>query len=135
MGIYRREILQIGFLGALGMTMADAFGPPVAAAPRRRAKSVILVWMPGGPPQMQLWDLKPDSPSGMRGSARPIRTSAPGIELGHWLPQTARQAHHLALMRTLTLRAEDDNHNLGHHKVLAAIDHKPPGSGRLRLAL
>jgi Protein of unknown function (DUF1501) len=129
-GICRRELLQVGFLGALGMTLAEVLGPPAASAgTRRRAKSVILVWMPGGPPQMQLWDLKPDSPSGMRGSARPIRTSAPGLELGHWLPLTARQAHHLALLRTLTLRAEDDNHNLGHHKVLAAIDFKPPGSG------
>jgi len=90
---------------------------------------VILVWMPGGPPHMQLWDLKTGSPAECRGSARPIPTSAPGIELGHWLPQTARQAHHLALLRTLTLHAEDDNHNLGHHKVLSAIDHKPAGSG------
>jgi hypothetical protein len=88
-----------------------------------------VVWLPGGPPQMQLWDLKPDSPAECRGSARPIPTSAPGLRFGHWLPRLARMAHHLALLRTLSLGAEDDNHNLGHHKVLSAINHKPPGSG------
>src|SRR5437879_559869 len=67
-GVSRRELLQVGFLGAFGMWMSDALDPlqalAHAATPRgavqSRAKSVILVWMPGGPPQMQLWDLKPD---------------------------------------------------------------------------
>lgn len=133
-GLLRREVLQIGFLGALGLPAAAAFAEPSPGKPRAaripaRAKGVILVWMPGGPPHMQLWDLKPESPAECRGSARAIRTSAPGIEFGHWLPQLAKQAHHLALLRTLTLGAEDDNHNLGHHKVLSAVDRKPPGSG------
>src|SRR5207302_7142378 len=101
------------------MFMTEAFDPLKALAQARgpRAKSVILVWLPGGPPQMQLWDLKPDSPAECRGSAQPIRTSDPGIQLGHWLPETAKVAHHLGLVRTITLGAEDDNHNLGHHKV------------------
>lgn len=127
-GMARRELLQVGLLGALGIESTPAFGQAVAR-PRGRAKHVILVWLPGGPPQMQLWDLKPDSPAECRGSARAIRTSAPGIVFGQWLPETAKVAHHLALVQTVTLGAEDDNHNLGHHKVLSAIDHKPPGTG------
>ncbi|MGV3721380.1 MAG: DUF1501 domain-containing protein [Actinomycetota bacterium] len=127
-GILRRELLQVGFLGALGMSLAGT--PNVAAAARRsRARSVILVWMPGGPPQMQFWDPKPDSPTQCRGTAAPIKTSAVGLEIGRWLPMTAKVGHHLALLRSLTLHAEDDNHNLGHHKCLSAIDFKPPGSG------
>ncbi len=96
-GVSRREVIQAGFLGAFGMFMTDALDPLRALAQARgpRAKSVILVWLPGGPPQMALWDLKPDSPSQMRGSARPIKTSAPGIEMGHWLPMTAKQAGQL----------------------------------------
>jgi len=125
-GLYRREVLHVGFLGALGITL-DAVPPARAGSPA--ARSVILVWMPGGPPQMQLWDLKPDSPAECRGSARPIPTTAPGIEFGHWLPRTARQAHHLALLRSLTLDAENDNHNIGHHKLLSAVNATPPGSG------
>jgi hypothetical protein len=136
-GLFRREVLQVGFLGAFGISMLDAFTPARAQAapelpqkPRgARAKSVILVWMPGGPPQMHLWDLKPDSPAECRGTARPIRTTAPGIPFGHWLPLLAGQAHHLALLRTVTLNAEDDNHNLGHHKLLSAVNFKPAGSG------
>src|SRR4051794_38561733 len=96
-GLCRREGLQAGFLGAFGMSVGGA-ARPAAAALRSRAKSVILVWMPGGPPQMQLWDLKPDSPSEYRGSARPVKTSAPGVEFGQVLPLTARQAHRLALV-------------------------------------
>ncbi len=124
----RREALQVGFLGALGLSAAH---PALSAiqAKAAKAKSVILVWLPGGPPQMQLWDLKPNSPSECRGSMTPIKTSAPGIDFGHWIPNLARQAHHLSLLRSFTLNAEDDNHNLGHHKVLSAIDFKPTGSG------
>jgi hypothetical protein len=122
-GLCRREVLQLGFLGAFGMTMSDAIAAPSAL--RARAKSVILVWMPGGPPQMQLWDLKPDSPLECRGTAKPIKTSAPGVEIGSRLPLTARQAHHFALLRTITLKAEDENHIPGHQEVLAGIDRRP----------
>lgn len=132
-GICRREVLQVGFLGAFGACMTDVFATRKASAATviRKApvKSVILVWMPGGPPQMLLWDLKPDSPTQCRGSAQPIQTSAPGLQFGHYLPKTAWQANHLALLRTLTLHAEDDNHNLGHHKLLSAVNFKPTGSG------
>jgi hypothetical protein len=132
-GVRRRELLQVGFLGAFGMWMTDALDPLQAlartttprAAVRPRAKSVILVWMPGGPPQMQLWDLKPDSPSQCRGSAQSIRTSAPDIQIGSRLPLTAKQAHHLALVRTITLNKEDENHIPGHQLLLAGIDERP----------
>jgi hypothetical protein len=92
-GIFRRELLQVGLLGALGMTLPSAFAAAPAQQPKRRdpkAKSVILVWMPGGPPQMHLWDLKPDSPSQCRVTAQPIPTSVPGMRLGHQMPQIAK---------------------------------------------
>lgn len=124
-GLLRREVLQVGFLGAFGMGLLD--GVPAAARERRpRAKRVIVVWMPGGPPQMQLWDLKPDSPSDCRGTARPIATSADGVQVGSRLPLTARQAHRFTVVRTLTLNAEDENHIAGHQEVLAGIDRRPP---------
>lgn len=129
-GILRRELLQVGFLGAFGLPLSAAMGPRAAsAAIPSRAKRTILVWLPGGPPQMQLWDLKPDSPSQCRGNATPIETSAPGIQFGHWVPRIARQAHRLAVVRSLTLGVEDDNHEIGHAKVLTAVNQRPPGSG------
>jgi uncharacterized protein DUF1501 len=125
--ICRREILQVGFLGAFGVEMGSAFAPRrVQAAPRARAKSVILVWMPGGPPQMQFWDPKPDSPAECRGTAKPLQTSAPGLEIGHRLPLIAKQGRHFAVVRSITLNAEDDNHILGDQKLLAGVDKTPP---------
>ena len=124
----RREFLQVGMLGAFGASMTSAFRPTPAAASGRgpRAKGVIVVWMPGGPPQMQFWDPKPDSPAECRGTAKPIKTSAPGLEVGHRLPLTAQQGHHFALVRSVTLDAEDDNHILGDQKLLSAVNKTPP---------
>src|SRR5262245_10734027 len=101
-GMLRREVLQVGLLGAFGMTLDGAYGarPVHAETPRARAKGVILVWMPGGPPQMQFWDPKPDSPAECRGTAKPLKTSAPGVEIGHRLPLIAKQAHRFALVRS-----------------------------------
>ncbi len=136
-GFCRREVLQVGFSAALGLSAADLFRPAPARAEGGdhpgagfgRAKHVLLVWLPGGPSQMQLWDLKPDSPSQAKGTARPIRTSADGLEIGHVLPKVARQMHHVSLIRSLTLGAEDDNHEIGHQKLLAGLKRRVPGAG------
>jgi hypothetical protein len=130
-GMLRREVLQVGLLGAFGASMGSAFAPTGAAADEaasipQKAKGVIVVWMPGGPPHMQFWDPKPDSPAECRGTAKPIKTSAPGVLLGHRLPLLAQQAHHFALIRSLTLDAEDDNHILGDQKLLSAVNKTPP---------
>src|SRR4030088_3004379 len=82
---FRPQLLQGAFLGAFGMMLPEAFAAPREKGPK--AKNVILVWMPGGPPQMHLWDLKPDSPAQCRGTSTPIATSVPGMRFGHWLPQ------------------------------------------------
>lgn len=131
-GICRREVLQVGFLASLGMTLGDLARPRAARAEGGAgfgsAKHVLVVWLPGGPSQMQFWDVKPDSPSQAKGSAVPIKTSAPGVEIGHVLPQVARQMHHVALIRSLTLGAEDDNHEIGHQKMLAGLKTRVPGA-------
>src|SRR3569833_990132 len=133
-GMLRRELLQIGFLGALGTGMTSVLGarPAAAAGKGPRAKGIILVWMPGGPPQMQFWDPKPAAPVECRGTGKPIKTSAPGVESGHRLPLTAQQAKHFALVRSVTLNAEDDNHILGDQKLLAGINPTPPNFNFLR---
>lgn len=131
-GICRREVIQAGFVAALGMTLPEVLAPRAARADGGAgfgaAKHVILIWLPGGPSQMQLWDVKPDSPTQARGTARPIQTSAPGVEIGHILPKIARQMHHVSLVRSLTLGAEDDNHEIGHQKMLAGLKKRVPGA-------
>jgi hypothetical protein len=123
----RRELLQVGMMSAFGASMTSAFEtrPACAAGPKKPAGGVILIWMPGGPPQMQFWDVKPDSPSQCRGTAQPIATSADGIRLGSRLPMLAKQAHRFSLIRSITLNAEDDNHILGDQKLLGALNATP----------
>ena len=131
-GICRREALQIGFSASLGLTLADLVRPRAAAAMGPgfgKAKHVLVIWLPGGPSQMQLWDVKPDSPTQAKGSAVPIRTSAMGVDIGRVLPKVARQMHHVALIRSLTLGAEDDNHEIGHQKMLAGLKTRVTGAG------
>ncbi len=57
-----------------------------------RAKSLVLVYLFGGPSHIDMWDMKPDAPSGIRGEFHPIATSVPGIEITEHLPQLARCA-------------------------------------------
>ncbi len=122
-GLLRREILQVGFCGAMSFLGRGVEASSVAAhtgGPGGKAQAVVLVWMPGGPPQMQFWDPKPDSPVECRGTAKPIETSASGVRIGHRLPLIAQQAHRFAVVRSLTLGSEDnDNHIQGDQKVLS----------------
>jgi hypothetical protein len=128
-GMLRREVLQVGFLGAFGLALDQFLGAQAAQAATTgdfgSAKSVILVWMPGGPPQMHFWDPKPDSPSQCKGSAKPIKTSAPGMEIGSRLPLIAEQGKHLSLIRSITLNSEDQNHIQADQMLLSGIDKLP----------
>src|SRR5438874_13455539 len=80
-GINRRDFLRVGALGIGGLTMGDvlrlrAQGPnPTASAP----KAVIMVYLPGGPSHIDMYDLKPEAPQEFRGEFRPIRTNVPGL--------------------------------------------------------
>ena len=75
-----------------------------------KAKSCIFLWMQGGPPQHETFDPKPDATVEIRGPSKPIATSEPGIRFSELLPRTARHAHELAIVRSLTTR--DDNHDV-----------------------
>ena len=111
----RRQLLRrIGF-GSLGLGLStllrkDAQG----AAPGRpaRAKSCIMIFLFGGPSQLDTWDMKPLSPVEYRGEFQPIATSAPGVEWCEHLPRSARMAHHVAVVRSLSMtgRGIGDHH-------------------------
>ncbi len=100
----RRDSIQAGLLSWLGLSVsaaqslrADGLSPRVASA-----KSCILLWLDGGPTHLETFDLKPDAPREIRGPFSPIATSVPGLDLSELLPQTALQARHLALIRSMT---------------------------------
>ena len=73
----------------------------------RKAKSVIMVWLAGGPATIDMWDLKPDAPEGIRGEFKPIDTKADGVQISEHLPQDGRgdgQVHHRPLAGTTPSR-------------------------------
>src|SRR5947209_16911398 len=106
-GVSRRDFLQIGGLGAMGLALPDLFRAraQASAPPARgtgRAKACVLLFMGGGPPQMDTFDLKPDAPAEVRGQFPPIATSVPGTQISSLLPALARQAHRYTIIRSVS---------------------------------
>src|SRR3974377_2070691 len=102
-GLTRREWLRVGGLSALGLSLPSllAARPAASSGTFGKAKSCILLFLLGGPPQHETWDPKPDAPPEIRGSFKPIATSVPGIQVGELMPRTARHLHHLCVLRAL----------------------------------
>jgi len=107
-GFSRRDFIKVGSAGLLGMTLpqllkleAQASNNAPAARQTRRATSVIMVWLSGGPATIDMWDLRPNAPEGIRGEFREINTSADGIRICEHLPQMARIANKTTIVRSL----------------------------------
>lgn len=109
----RRELLQLGGLGALNLFWADWLRAATVAAPlpAAKARSVILIFNAGAPSHIDLWDMKPEAPQNIRGQFRPIQTSVPGMQISELMPRLARRAHQLAIVRSLHHR--HGGHNAG----------------------
>lgn len=116
--ISRRDILQVGALGACGLSLTGLLQArnPGAAAPaasanrqRGKAKSCIIIFQQGGPSHHDTFDMKPEAPAEIRGEFKSIATSLSGYRVCEHLPLTARQAHRLALVRSV--HHEDPQHN------------------------
>ena len=108
----RRELLQAGMLSAVGIGLPDLLRLEAAersetAAP---AKSVILLWLWGGPSHLDSFDMKPNAPVQYRGPYAPIASSVPGLDVCELLPQIARRAHRYSILRTL--RAASNDHGI-----------------------
>lgn len=109
-GFYRRDFLQIGAAGLMGLTLpgflaaeaqAKAKAKATGSQSRSQAKSVILVWLAGGPATIDMWDNKPDAPEGIRGEFKSINTAVPGIQFSEMLPQSAKVADKMTVVRSL----------------------------------
>src|SRR5687768_3667053 len=90
-GITRRELMRVGGLAFGGLTLAGLRRLSAeAATDAGRGKSVIMIWMRGGPSHIDSYDMKPDAPEEIRGEFRPIPTNVPGIQICEHMPQQAR---------------------------------------------
>lgn len=104
-GVSRRNFLQIGALsfGGLSLSLADIFRTEARAAqgPRSRPKSVINIFLGGGPPHQDMWDLKTEAPSEIRGEFKPIATRVNGIQIGEVFPRIAGLMDKIAVIRSV----------------------------------
>jgi hypothetical protein len=107
-GVSRREFLRIGGgLAVAGFLSRDLGAAPLALPTGGKARSCILVYLLGGPPHLDMFDLKPSAPAEIRGPFRPIATSVTGVQICEHLPRLARLAHRYALVRSVSF----NNHN------------------------
>src|SRR5687767_4513351 len=100
-GISRRRFLTAGALGFGGITLADLLRAEAAAGITSPDKAIINIHLDGGPPHMDMIDLKPDAPVEIRGEFRPIATSVPGIHICEHMPRLASIAEKFAFIRSL----------------------------------
>ncbi len=98
----RRNFLRIGTLGAAGLSLPSLLRAEAAAGVRKSPKSVILIYLVGGPPHLDMFDLKPNAPREVAGPFRPIKTNVPGIEICEHLPRLAQRMNRVALVRSIS---------------------------------
>src|SRR6266511_4651717 len=91
---HRRDFLKVGVAAPLGLGLADLLRLEAHAAgnAKRKATGVILLWLAGGPATIDIWDLKPDAPDGIRGEFKPIDTNADGVQISEHVPKVAKVA-------------------------------------------
>src|SRR6266853_74926 len=145
-GVNRRNFLKIGAFGA-GLTLADmlrmratATAPAGQAAPTRH-KSAIMIYLPGGPSHMDMYDLKPDAPVEFRGEFNPIQTNVPGVQICEHFPMQAQMWDKLSCIRSIvsvdehsdslvmTGKSKRDNMTANHPSFGSVVSRVRAGSG------
>jgi hypothetical protein len=132
-GLTRREALRVGGLSAFGLSLPGVLAAREAAAlPAAgvrgfgKARACIVLWMTGGPSQLETWDPKPDAPAEVRGPFGTVPTSVPGLRVGELMPRTAALAHKLCVVRSVA--TNNPSHVGGGYEMLTGMEH-PGGKG------
>ncbi len=125
-GPSRRDVFRFGSVALAGAAAGVSPFNLSASDPKPDTNdpAVIFVWLPGGPPHQDTFDLKPDAPSEYRGEFNPIKTSVPGIEISEHLPNLAKLATKFSLIRSVHHTFAD--HGGGHKKFLTGRDPLQP---------
>jgi hypothetical protein len=100
-GLSRRSFLKIGGLALGGLTMPQIMQAQAASGSRHTHKGIIMIFLPGGPPHQDFFDLKMDAPTEVRGEFKPIRTNVPGIEICELLPLLAQRMDKCVPIRSI----------------------------------
>src|SRR5579871_3932037 len=146
-GITRRNFLQVGAFGSVSlaqMLRSRAFAGTTPAAPAISAaspKAAIMIYLPGGPSHMDMYDLKPAAPKEFRGEFNPIATNVPGVQICEHMPRQAAMWDKLAVIRSLvsvdehsdslvmTGYSEQSNRNVGHPSFGSVVSKLRTGQG------
>lgn len=100
-GLSRRNFLIVGGSIASGLTLSSLLRAEAQQGNRRGHKSLINIFLPGGPPHQDMWDLKPDAPAEIRGEFKPISTNVPGIQICELFPKLASMMDKLIVVRSI----------------------------------
>jgi hypothetical protein len=100
-GVTRRDFLKIGGLALGGMSLPQLLRAEAQAGISRSHKAVIMIFLAGGPPHQDMFDLKPDAPEGIRGEYKPIPTNVNGIDICEYMPRIAGMMDKFALIRSV----------------------------------
>src|SRR6185295_7971975 len=103
-GMPRRDFIQLGFFGALGLGLTDLLRLRAEAAQTPgsgKRVNCILIWLDGGPSHFETFDPKPDSPSEIRGDLKTLPTSVPGVHFCEVVPKLAKAANKLTIVRSI----------------------------------
>ncbi|MBA62360.1 MAG: hypothetical protein CMJ76_08330 [Planctomycetaceae bacterium] len=122
-GLTRREAMQVGYSGALGLGLTSLLKQRAAAAdsesgkPRQASgKKMILVWTTGAMSHHDTLDMKPDAPAEVRGQFNPVQTRIPGYQMCEHMPELSKLADKFSVIRSFTHK--DNNHLMSTHHVL-----------------
>lgn len=100
-GVTRRNFLQIGGLALGGLSLPELLRAEAQSGRKNPHKSVIMVFLSGGPPHQDMFDLKPNAPVEVRGEFDPIATNVPGIDICEHMPRLAKMTDKVAIIRSL----------------------------------
>jgi hypothetical protein len=124
-GLSRRDFLRVGAAGGFGLSLPLLLQARAAAEPAGArfgaAKRCVLLFLTGGPSQLDTWDMKPDAPAEVRGPFQPIATNVPGIRICELFPRLARHAEKYCIVRSVT--HQDTVHTSAGYAMLTGVGH------------
>ena len=124
-GVSRRNFLKIGGLGLGGLSLPQLLRAEAHAGTGRSHKAIIMIFLPGGPPHQDMYDIKADAPSEIRGEFKAIKTNVPGIHICEQLPLMARMMDKLVPIRSIV--GAKDRHESYQCMTGRLRDNPPPG--------
>jgi hypothetical protein len=127
-GLSRRQFLQIGGLAMGGLSLTELLALEAKAGIRKNHKAIIMVFLPGGPPHQDIFDLKPEAPSEIRGEFKPIKTNVSGMEICELMPRMAKIMDKCTIIRSLVGARDEHAANIclsGYTMAESSQNHAP----------